>query len=447
MNPQQPTSQAIIRSYMTLTSLYTLAASLIWGVNTLFLLDAGLTIGKVFTVNAIFTGAMALFEIPTGVLADTRGRRASFLLSIVILLLGTLGYVGASFLEDNFYWFAFFSVVLGLGYTFYSGAMEAWLVDALKATDFSGALDDVFARGAMVSATAMLIGSIVGGLLGSWNLAAPFIARALLLIVVFIVAFLMMHDIGFTPQPLPLSALPTEMKIIAKDSARYGWQQPSVRLLIVASFIQSLFMAWGFYAWQPYFLELLGTNAPWVAGVVAALVALSTMAGNKVVEWASHRCGRRTTLLIFAAVVQTIAIIGVGLASSFWLAVGLYLVAMFTMGIWGPVKQAYLHQLIPSNKRATVISFDSLVSSGGSMVGQTSLGRLSEVRSLGAGYVVGGLTTILVWPVLWRLRQRGDNEDMFVGNAGLESACAAQGLPTVTAVNSQAGTDTIPPQS
>jgi len=436
----QPSSQSIIRSYLTLAGLYTLAASLIWGVNTLFLLDAGLTIGEVFIVNAIFTGAMALFEIPTGVLADTRGRRTSFLLSIAILLLGTMGYVSASFLANNFWWFTLFSIILGLGYTFYSGAMEAWLVDALEVTGYSKELDDVFARGSMISAVAMLVGSVVGGLLGSWELFMPFAGRALLLVVVFIVAYLLMHDIGFTPQDVPLSELPSEMKQIANDSIKYGWQQFSVRLLILASLIQAMFMAWGFYAWQPYFLELLGADAPWVAGVVAALVALATMAGNGIVEWASRRCGRRTTLLLLAAIVQTIAIVGVGLASSFWMAVGLYLIAMFTIGIWGPVKQAYLHQLIPSQKRATVVSFDSLVASGGSMVGQSSLGQLAEVRSLGAGYLVGGVTTILVWPVVWYLRRRGDSEDFFVGTAGLDSACAAQGLPTVTAVDSQAGT-------
>ena len=333
MNEQ--TSQPIIRSYLILTGLYTLAASLIWGVNTLFLLNAGLTIGSVFIVNAIFTGAMALFEIPTGVLADTRGRRTSFLLSIAILLLGTVGYVGASFMEDNFWWFALFSVILGLGYTFYSGAMEAWLVDALNATGFVGELDDIFARGAMVSAVSMLVGSIAGGLLGSWDLAAPFIARTFLLAIVFLVAFLMMHDVGFTPHKVGISALPHEMRLIAKDSIRYGWQQSSVRLLIVASSVQALFMAWGFYAWQPYFLELLGEDAPWVAGVIAALVALATMSGNGIVEWASNRCGRRTTLLIFAVTVQTVAIVGVGLASSFWLAVGLYLVVMFYNGHLG----------------------------------------------------------------------------------------------------------------
>lgn len=68
-------SQQIIRSYYVIAGLYTLSASLIWGVNTLFLLDAGLNIFEVFVANALFSAGMALFEIPTGVLADTRGRR------------------------------------------------------------------------------------------------------------------------------------------------------------------------------------------------------------------------------------------------------------------------------------------------------------------------------------------------------------------------------------
>jgi len=71
-------SKRIIRTYFLLTSLYTLSASLLWGVNTLFLLQKGrLDIFEVFIVNAIFSAAMALFEIPTGLIADARGRRLS----------------------------------------------------------------------------------------------------------------------------------------------------------------------------------------------------------------------------------------------------------------------------------------------------------------------------------------------------------------------------------
>lgn len=164
---------------MTISGLFTLSASLIWGINTLFLLDAGLDIFQTFIANAIFTAAMALFEIPTGVLADTRGRRVSFLLSVIIIMIGTLGYVGVSWFDGGLLWFGVMSVVLGLGYTFYSGAVEAWVVDALKEAKYEGILDTVFARSARISGIAMLIGTVGGGLLGSIDLAWPFIARAL----------------------------------------------------------------------------------------------------------------------------------------------------------------------------------------------------------------------------------------------------------------------------
>ena len=152
--PIPDAAHKVIHNYLTIAGLYTLSASLIWGVNTLFLLDAGLSLFEVFLANSIFTGSMALFEIPTGVLADTRGRRASFLLSVVIVLLGTLGYVAAASMGGSLLLFGLMSVVLGLGYTFYSGATEAWLVDALQATGYKGKLDQIFARSSMVSGAA-----------------------------------------------------------------------------------------------------------------------------------------------------------------------------------------------------------------------------------------------------------------------------------------------------
>jgi hypothetical protein len=115
-------------------------------------------------------------------------------------------------------------------------------------------------------------------------------------------------------------------------------------------------------------------------------------------------------------------------------------VHMLAGGLWGPVKQAYMHELIPSAQRATVVSFDSLVGSGGSVIGQSGLGSLAENRSIASGYVVGGLTTILVWPVVWLLRRRNEQIDLIIGDAGKESACAAQGLPNVCCLDSQAGT-------
>src|ERR1700741_3621801 len=87
------TARGIQRVYLTLTLGNTLAASFIWGINTLFLLDAGLSNLEAFAANAFITAGMVLFEVPTGVVADMWGRRVSFLLGTVTLAVTTGLYV------------------------------------------------------------------------------------------------------------------------------------------------------------------------------------------------------------------------------------------------------------------------------------------------------------------------------------------------------------------
>jgi MFS family permease len=221
-----------------------------------------------------------------------------------------------------------------------------------------------------------------------------------------------MHDIGYTPQVLTVSAIPAEMRKIAGESITYGWQKQPVRLIIIVSFIQGLFFIWGFYATQPYFLDLLGQpDAIWVAGVVAALVSISMMCGSWLLDRFMHRFRFRTTLLIATAGLLTASSIGVGLADSFWLAVPLFLLGTLAFGIIMPVKRSYLHQVIPSAQRATVISFDSMIDSAGGVVGQTGLGYLSRQQGIASGFVVGGAATLLALPFLLLLRGLGDPAD------------------------------------
>jgi MFS family permease len=430
------TPGSVVRVYLTLSGLFTLSASVIWGVNTLFLLDAGLDIFEVFIANAAFTAGMVIFEIPTGVVADTAGRRRSFLLSAATLLVGTLAYVAIAATGGGLIPFVVASIALGLGFSFYSGAVEAWLVDALHATGFEGQLERVFARGQMVSGAAMLVGSVGGGVLGNIDLAWPFLARASLLAAVFVVGLVAMHDIGFTPRATRLSALPGEMNRVLQASIQFGWRARPVRLLMLVSLVQGVFTMWGFYAWQPYFLELLGRDAVWVAGVVSALTALSTIAGNGLVEFFTRFCGRRTTILIGAQLVLVATAVGLGLAGSFWLALALLLVLSVADGVAMPVQQAYLHDVIPSAQRATVVSSVSLTASAGGIAGQLGLGYIARAQSIAAGYVAGGLTMLLALPPLVLLRRMGQQADRIVGRrAGATAPCAAQGLPQVASVD------------
>jgi len=426
-------------AYYVIAGLFTLSSALIWGVNTLFLLDAGLDILGVFLANAAFTAGMVAFEIPTGVFADTIGRRASFLLSVTVLALSTLAYVAAARTGGDLVVFAVVSVFMGLGFTFYSGAVEAWLVDALDHAGFEGSLDRIFARGSMVSGAAMLAGTLAGGFLGDLDLALPYLVRSAMLVAAFAVAWLAMHDVGFTPRTLGLGDVPAEMRKVATASLRHGWGQPPVRLLMLVSGVQWGFMSWAFYAWQPYFLDLLGRDAVWVAGAAASAIAGAMIVGNAIVAWLARFCGRRTTLLLWAALAQAAAAVLVGSTGNFWIAlVGMVLVGAAT-GVTGPVKQAYLHASVPSAQRATIVSFDSMFGNGGGIAGQAGLGWLSRARSIEQAYVVGGLVSLLALPLLWAVRTRGPAADAMVGErAGAPAPCAAQGIPEVAGVDARA---------
>src|SRR5207249_8639868 len=195
------TPAAIQRTYLVLLLGNTLAASLIWGINTIFLLDAGLSNLEAFAANAFFTAGMVIFEVPTGVVADTAGRRLSYLLGTVTLAASTLLYVLLWRIQAPFWQWAVVSILIGLGFTFFSGAVEAWLVDALTATGFTGELESVFARGQIVSGGAMLAGSVAGGFIAArTSLGAPFVLRAIVLGATFAVAFVLLRDIGVTPE-------------------------------------------------------------------------------------------------------------------------------------------------------------------------------------------------------------------------------------------------------
>ena len=103
---------------------------------------------------------------------------------------------------------------------------------------------------------------------------------------------------------------------------------------------------------------------------------------------------------------------------------------MGATGVTGPVHSAYLHQVVPSEQRATVVSFDSMLSSVGGIGGQVGLGVLGEARSIASAFVVGGLATAGALPLLAGLRRLGGPADVIEGErAGVESPCAASGIP------------------
>ncbi len=230
------------RARLLLTgALFTLATSIIWGVNTLFLLDAGLDIFGVMLVNATFSAGQIVFEVPTGVVADTVGRRVSFLLGIGALMVATLGYVGSAVFGWGMTGFILASILLGL---------------RLHLSDRG--------RGRLARGRPRLRPAIRGARTGSSPAAACSTAsrcwwgrwgadcwarrawpcrtwcapvccweRSC-------VTLAFMRDIGFQPRPLKVSRFGEESRKIFGAGITHGWRHPVIRPLLFASLVNGL---------------------------------------------------------------------------------------------------------------------------------------------------------------------------------------------------------------
>ena len=421
------TPRTVQRTYLLLTLLTTLAASFIWGINTLFLLDAGLSNTEAFAANAFFTLGQLIFEIPTGVVADTRGRRFSFLLGAATLLVSTLMYLVMWNIHAPFWGWALASAFLGLGFTFFSGATEAWLVDALNATGSTDPLETVFGRAQVVGGGAMLVGTIGGGVIAQvTDLGVPYIVRAAMLGLTLVIAWWLMHDIGFTPArgASPLKAVRT----VVSGAVDGGLRNPPVRWLMLAAPFTVGVGFYAFYAFQPYLLELYGQpDAYGIAGLAAAIVAAAQMVGGFAVPLVRRLVSRRTHAMLAAAVLSVVALALVGLTTSFVIALVIVAAWCIVLAVEEPMRRSFINGLIPSEQRATVLSFDSLMGSAGGVVAQPVLGRTADVAGYGTSYLASAAIQALAIPfVLLARRENASSDPIHPGDPdGADAAVAA----------------------
>jgi MFS family permease len=405
-------ARRVQRTYLLLTLLSTLSASFIWGINTLFLLDAGLSNGEAFAANAFFTAGMVVFEIPTGALADTWGRRASYLLGAATLLCATLLYLAMWRAQAPLLGWALASMLLGLGFTFFSGATEAWLVDALAASGYREGLEAVLARGQVAGGAAMLLGSVAGGLIAqATNLGVPYVIRSVCLGLTLAAAFFLMRDEGFTPDRRtgPLE----EVRRVVRASLDSGWRNPPVRWLMLSALCSGGVTVFAFYALQPYLLQLYGDpNAFGVAGLAAAIVAGTEMLAGVIAPFVRRLFARRTTALMALTAVGIACLALIGATSSFPLAIALLVVWGLSFSAAIPIRQTYLNGLLPSRERATVLSFDNLMDSAGGVVAQPALGRAADVWGYPVAYIISAGIQLVALPFLALARRERAASDV-----------------------------------
>jgi MFS family permease len=171
---------------------------------------------------------------------------------------------------------------------------------------------------------------------------------------------------------------------------------------------------------QPYLLELYGRKDAYAtAGLAAAVVAGTQIVGGYLVRYVGKACLRRTTFLLFGAVLSAASLAAIGFAPGFAVALALFALWAIVFAAVTPVRQAFINGLIPSEQRATVLSTDNLLASLGSVVFQPGLGKVADVSGYPASYVVGAGIELLALPfVLLARRERASSDPIAPGARG-----------------------------
>ena len=231
----------------------------------------------------------------------------------------------------------------------------------------------------------------------------------------FAVAFRMMHDVGFTPAPRGQPV--AEMRRIASASIEYGWRVPAVKWLMLQGLFAGGVGFYAFYALQPYLLELYGDpEAYQIAGLVAAIVAGAQILGGLAAPRIRRLFRRRTSALIATAALSTVTLALIGAIENFWVVLALIVVWGLLFAATMPIHQAYLNGMIPSQQRATIISFDSLMNSTGGVWSQPVLGRAADVWGYAPSYLLGAGISALALPFLALSRRQRVAADFVTGD-------------------------------
>jgi DHA3 family tetracycline resistance protein-like MFS transporter len=369
-----------------------------------------LTPFQLVIVGTILEASTFAFEIPTGILADVKSRRLSIIIGYVVM---GIGFVIEGSLP--FFWaVALAQVVWGLGYTFTSGATQAWIVDEVgdeRATQ-------AFLRGSQIARIGSLVAIPFSVLLGLVAVALPVVTGGALMILLAGFLALTMSEAGFQPTPPAERTTWGMMLKTAQDARQLTRRQPILLTLLGIMFFYGLYSEGLDRLWTAHVLE--NFTVPWLDvlkpavwfGAIRAVDALGGIAATEIVRRRAdtRRADGLTRFLMLNAGLTVAALAGFALVRNFWGALALFWTLGMLRAVVDPLYNAWFNQRIDDSQvRATMFSVTSQMNAIGQVVGGPAVGAIGN-RSIRAALVASALLLSPVLPLYEVVRRRRDAE-------------------------------------
>ena len=358
--------------------------------------EAGLNPLELVLVGTVLEASVFMFEVPTGIVADVYSRRLSIIVGFLM--------VGGGYIVEGL--FPIFGTILvaqvlwGVGYTFTSGAQQAWLSDEIGGRG----VGRIFLRGSQVEQAGALIGIGTGVALGSIALSLPLvIAGVLMLGLAFFLAFAM-PEAGFRP---------------ASSEARHSWQamartfrsgvqairlRPILVIIVAVTFIygaasEPIDRLWPMHLLTNLTFPSLGglDTVVWF-GIIGAVPLILGIGSAEVIRRHFDVDESQTTIRVLFVInaLHVVSIAVIALTGSFALAVSVFVVSRVIRGVTDPLLDAWTNQHVSSSVRATVFSMRGQGDALGQIVFGPAMGALATIATIRVALM--GVAALLLVP-------------------------------------------------
>lgn len=389
--------RSAVMQYFVVTSLFAVIQASSFSTYSLFLTAKGLNLFEINLVNCFFMIGVFLMEIPTGAYADVLGRKNSFVAACFVAGLGMIVY----YFVDGFWGCVAAESIIAIGMALHSGALEAWIVDSLKHAGVRGDMHALFRKERYVCEAGIVAGSLFGGYLARYDLALPRLFEGIGFLILAVVAMRIMREEYFVRGHMRID--PSAFVTVIRESVRYGIKRKSVLYVIAfSSLILMCFQAMNMY-WQVRFAHDYAFDTV-TLGWVFVGISLSVMAGSFLSRKFMVFVGNEKRALILSQAITVVGILGASVALGPTVVLPAFFLHEVGRGMITPLKRAYMNKRIPSRQRATIISFDSMITKVGAFAGLIGGGWLAERYSVSIAWAASGIVLALLIPIFLKLK-------------------------------------------
>lgn len=310
----------------------------------------------------------------------------------------------------------------GVARAFSSGSMDAWFVDEFNLQQPGGNLQRALARVGVFFPLALAISSLLGGVIPMT--LGPFFSQiqgftiysanivimiALGVVQFFLTSYLVIEHGAFSGKVGEgLRKLPETVS----TSIQYGVRNPFVRLLLLATLAIGFSIASLELLWQPRVVEIIGPDSQtWIYGVLAAGYFLMGSVGNLIsASISTALVGRYSLALVGMRSMMGVFLLVLALQGGIIGFAIFYFITFTFVGLSNSLHAAIFNSQVPSKRRSTLMSFQSLIIQMGFMLGALAMGAISNSISIQAAFTLGAvvlMASTIFYMALYRSERNG----------------------------------------